>query len=174
MDPKSNISLRHPRRFLLLTPHPFHAVLALILCQPAVVKAARMSAAAATDSLSQPHGVAREVLLQAAKALLLSLVPHHGSKQCNTFESYAAMAAAVPKGSWFGDGDANGDHGHAKAAVGGAAAAGEYSQRMRCCNVLSHQHVCSTVVSVNRAAAAMESRAGMYAVIGDRCAVAGA
>ena len=134
-----------------------------------------MSAAATVDSLFQPRGVSREVLLQAAKALLLSLLPHRGSKQHSAFASYAAMAAAVPKGNWFDGGDASGGDGDAMAAAGSAAAPGEhcyeYVVAMRRHIKCAHSAV---VASVNRAAAALESRAGVYTVVGERCAVVGA
>ena len=64
--------------------------------------------------------VAPEVLLRAAKALLLSLLTHRppGSKRCNAFDSYAAMSAAVPKGDWFSATEAD-----AAAAAGDASVA---------------------------------------------------
>ena len=64
--------------------------------------------------------VAPEVLLRAAKALLLSLLTHRppGSKRCNAFDSYTAMSAAVPKGDWFSATEAD-----AAAAAGDASVA---------------------------------------------------
>ena len=82
------------------------------------------SGASSCDSPSQTRGVEPEVLLQAAKALLLSLLPYRvrgsGAQRLGAFGSYAAMAAAVPKGNWFGAVD---DAAASDTSSGGAAAA---------------------------------------------------
>lgn len=76
------------------------------------------TAVGASSNKSAAEGeVAPEVLLRAAKALLLSLLTQRppGSKRCNAFDSYTAMSAAVPKGDWF---SATGSDAAAAAAAG--------------------------------------------------------